>query len=66
MKAGVADVVCLPPDSVVQHIPFDYDKKAVFGVKVTAYLVTGFAIPFVAAYYQLYVARVSSGFELVE
>ncbi|KAI0773811.1 hypothetical protein C8Q74DRAFT_1368361 [Fomes fomentarius] len=36
-----------------KHIPFDYDKKAVFGVKVTAYLVTGFAIPFVAAYYQL-------------
>ncbi|KAI0723438.1 hypothetical protein C8Q76DRAFT_794378 [Earliella scabrosa] len=36
-----------------KHIPFDYDKKGTFGVKVVAYLVSGFAIPFVAAYYQL-------------
>ena len=36
----------------MQHIPFDYDNKAVFGAKVIAYLATGFAIPFVAAYYQ--------------
>ena len=36
----------------LQHIPFDYDNKAVFGAKVIAYLATGFAIPFVAAYYQ--------------
>ncbi|KAI0751318.1 hypothetical protein C8Q80DRAFT_1268575 [Daedaleopsis nitida] len=36
-----------------KHIPFDYDKKVVFGVKVAAYLIGGFSIPFVAAYYQL-------------
>lgn len=42
-----ADVV-----RAVQHIPFDYDNKPVFGAKVAAYLLTGFAIPFVAAYYQ--------------
>ena len=40
----------------MQHIPFDYEKKGTFGVKVVAYLVSGFAIPFVAAYYQLYVS----------
>ena len=44
-----------------QHIPFDYDKKAVFGVKVAAYLITGFAVPFVAAYYQLYVSIMRCG-----
>ncbi|KAI0721912.1 hypothetical protein C8T65DRAFT_629638 [Cerioporus squamosus] len=36
-----------------KHIPFDYNKKGIFGAKVAAYLVTGFAIPFVAAAYQL-------------
>ena len=36
----------------LQHIPFDYDNKPVFGAKVAVYLLTGFAIPFVAAYYQ--------------
>ena len=36
----------------LQHIPFDYDKKAIFGTKLVVYLATGFAIPFVAAYYQ--------------
>ena len=40
----------------MQHIPFDYNKKGIFGAKVAAYLVTGFALPFVAAYYQLYVS----------
>lgn len=39
----------------LQHIPFDYSKKGIFGAKVAAYLVTGFSVPFVAAYYQLYV-----------
>ncbi|KAI0649981.1 hypothetical protein C8Q79DRAFT_941801 [Trametes meyenii] len=36
-----------------KHIPFDYDKKGVFGAKVASYLIFGFSIPFVAAYYQL-------------
>ena len=40
----------------MQHIPFDYDNKPVFGAKVAAYLITGFAVPFVAAYYQLSVS----------
>ncbi|KAI0366396.1 hypothetical protein BV20DRAFT_1055687 [Pilatotrama ljubarskyi] len=36
-----------------KHIPFNYDKKGVFGLKVASYLIGGFSIPFVAAYYQL-------------
>ncbi|KAI0829410.1 hypothetical protein BC628DRAFT_1360408 [Trametes gibbosa] len=36
-----------------KHIPFDYDKKTTFGVKVVSYFVFGFSIPFVATYYQL-------------
>ncbi|KAI0637770.1 hypothetical protein C8Q77DRAFT_1153486 [Trametes polyzona] len=36
-----------------KHIPFNYDKKGVFGAKVATYLLTGFAVPFIAAYYQL-------------
>ncbi|KAH9853813.1 hypothetical protein C2E23DRAFT_884463 [Lenzites betulinus] len=36
-----------------KHIPFDYEKKATFGAKVASYLLFGFSIPFVAAYYQL-------------
>ncbi|RPD61965.1 hypothetical protein L227DRAFT_573838 [Lentinus tigrinus ALCF2SS1-6] len=43
------------PRPVYQHIPFDYEKKGLFGAKVAAYLISGFAVPFVAAYYQLYV-----------
>ena len=38
---------------VIQHIPFDYDKKVPFAIKTFLYLSTGFAIPFVASYYQL-------------
>jgi hypothetical protein len=41
---------------VIKHIPFDYDKKVPFAIKTFLYLSTGFAIPFVASYYQLYVA----------
>ncbi|KAI9001161.1 hypothetical protein BD414DRAFT_532938 [Trametes punicea] len=36
-----------------KHIPFSYDKKSTFGLKVASYLIGGFSIPFVAAYYQL-------------
>ena len=37
-------------------MPFDYEgSKAVFGVKVAVFLLTGFSIPGMAAYYQLYV-----------
>ena len=39
----------------VQHIPFDYEKKGTFGLKVASYLLAGFSIPFAAAYFQLYV-----------
>lgn len=37
---------------VYQHLPFD-GKKKTFGLKVAAYLIGGFAIPFGAATYQL-------------
>ncbi|KAF9651115.1 hypothetical protein BDM02DRAFT_3091869 [Thelephora ganbajun] len=36
-----------------KHIPFDYDRKVPFAIKTFLYLSTGFAIPFVASYYQL-------------
>ncbi|KAI0663007.1 hypothetical protein C8Q70DRAFT_955252 [Cubamyces menziesii] len=36
-----------------KHIPFNYDKKGVFGLKVASYLIFGFSIPFGAAWYQL-------------
>ena len=39
----------------MQHIPFDYEKKGAFGLKVASYLLAGFSIPFAAAYFQLYV-----------
>ncbi|KAI0758275.1 hypothetical protein BC629DRAFT_1598182 [Irpex lacteus] len=36
------------------HIPFDYFKsKPAFAVKLVSYLTVGFALPFVAAGYQL-------------
>ncbi|RXW25274.1 hypothetical protein EST38_g542 [Candolleomyces aberdarensis] len=37
------------------HLPFAWpgDKKLAFGTKVGAFLVVGFAIPFVASVYQL-------------
>lgn len=37
-------------------MPFNYEgSKAVFGVKVAVFLLTGFSIPGIAAYYQMYV-----------
>jgi len=37
-----------------KHIPFNYEgSKAVFGAKVAIFLLTGFSIPGVAAYYQI-------------
>lgn len=42
-----------------QHIPFNYEgSKAVFGVKVAVFLLSGFSIPFVASYYQMYVQNI--------
>lgn len=38
---------------VLQHIPFDYDKKVPFAIKTFLYLSAGFSIPFIASYYQL-------------
>ncbi|KAJ3544006.1 hypothetical protein NM688_g5793 [Phlebia brevispora] len=43
-----------------KHIPFEYSNKTTWATKLTVYLAGGFAIPFVAAYYQL---RKSSGSE---
>ncbi|PIL36733.1 hypothetical protein GSI_00422 [Ganoderma sinense ZZ0214-1] len=36
-----------------KHLPFAYEKKGLFGAKVATYMLFGFAIPFVATYYQL-------------
>ena len=37
-------------------MPFNYEgSKAVFGTKVAIFLLTGFSIPGLAAYYQMYV-----------
>ncbi|EKM59643.1 uncharacterized protein PHACADRAFT_205868 [Phanerochaete carnosa HHB-10118-sp] len=36
-----------------ESVPFSYKSKPVFAAKVVGYLVAGFSIPFVAAYYQL-------------
>ncbi|KAI0771476.1 hypothetical protein BD413DRAFT_475930 [Trametes elegans] len=36
-------------------VPFSYHNKGAFGLKVGSYLIAGFSLPFVAAYYQLYV-----------
>lgn len=40
-----------------QATPFkhEFNDRVSFAVKLTAFVVTGAAIPFVAAYYQLYV-----------
>ncbi|KAF8708330.1 Sjogren's syndrome/scleroderma autoantigen 1 (Autoantigen p27), partial [Rhizoctonia solani] len=35
------------------NTPFSYQNKAAFAFKVTAFLGTGFAIPFIATYYQV-------------
>jgi hypothetical protein len=37
-------------------MPFNYEgSKAAFGTKVAIFLLTGFSIPWIAAYYQMYV-----------
>ncbi|KAI0303227.1 hypothetical protein BC826DRAFT_984087 [Russula brevipes] len=37
-----------------KHIPFEYEgSKAAFGAKVFVFLLSGFSIPGVAAYYQM-------------
>ncbi|GJE84697.1 cytochrome c oxidase subunit VIIc [Phanerochaete sordida] len=36
-----------------QSVPFSYKNKTLFGAKVAGYLLTGFAIPFIASVYQL-------------
>ncbi|KZT74444.1 hypothetical protein DAEQUDRAFT_761298 [Daedalea quercina L-15889] len=40
--------------SSLQAVPFSFKSKRAFGMKITAYLLTGAAIPVVAAYYQLW------------
>lgn len=44
----------------MQHLPFKFpgERKFAFAVKLTLFLTTGFAIPFVAAAYQLYVRTI--------
>ncbi|CAL1702192.1 unnamed protein product [Somion occarium] len=41
-----------------KHLPFETKNRTAFGLKFVSYLLTGFSIPFIAAYYQL---RKSSG-----
>jgi Cytochrome c oxidase subunit VIIc len=44
------------PPTPFKHMPFNYEgSKAVFGAKVAVFLLTGFSVPMVASYYQLYV-----------
>ncbi|KAK7696649.1 hypothetical protein QCA50_001307 [Cerrena zonata] len=38
---------------VYKHLPFETKNKAGFGLKLASYLITGFSIPFVAAWYQM-------------
>lgn len=38
-----------------RQMPFDYRNRKTFAVKLVLFTSTGFAIPFIAAYYQLYV-----------
>ncbi|KAG8878957.1 hypothetical protein FRB97_002053 [Tulasnella sp. 331] len=40
--------------NTVYNMPFDYRNKKMFAVKMVAFLGTGFAIPFIAAYYQMH------------
>jgi len=41
-------------DNVVgENMPFKYDKKVAYGSKLTVFFISGFALPFVAAYYQM-------------
>ncbi|KAG8990233.1 hypothetical protein FRB94_011342 [Tulasnella sp. JGI-2019a] len=40
--------------NTVYNMPFDYRNKRTFAVKMVAFLGTGFAIPFIAAYYQMH------------
>jgi cytochrome c oxidase subunit 7c len=41
-----------------QHIPFNYEgSKAAFGAKVAVFLLSGFSVPFLASYYQMYVQK---------
>lgn len=47
-------------------MPFDYRKKGPFAVKMVLFLGTGFAIPFGAAYYQLYVNAALLATEMAE
>ncbi|KZT58797.1 hypothetical protein CALCODRAFT_516553 [Calocera cornea HHB12733] len=40
-------------NTVYNNMPFDYRNKTTFAIKLIAYLGTGFALPFIAAWYQL-------------
>jgi hypothetical protein len=44
----------------MQHLPFQFpgEKKFAFAVKLTLFLASGFAIPFAASAYQLYVPTI--------
>ncbi|KAK9896055.1 hypothetical protein P389DRAFT_74011 [Cystobasidium minutum MCA 4210] len=39
-------------NKVYQNMPFDYRNRRAFGVKLVAFLGTGFALPFVAVWFQ--------------
>ncbi|THH33722.1 hypothetical protein EUX98_g435 [Antrodiella citrinella] len=36
-----------------KFVPFNYDNKRTFALKVVSYMVIGFSVPFAAAAYQL-------------
>ncbi|KAG9045156.1 hypothetical protein FS837_006955 [Tulasnella sp. UAMH 9824] len=41
------------PENTVYNMPFDYRNPKTFAVKIVAYCGVGFAIPFIAAAYQM-------------
>ena len=41
------------PLTLLQHLPYTYDKKGAFGAKLTGFVTLGFGVPFLASEYQL-------------
>ncbi|KIM33448.1 hypothetical protein M408DRAFT_326162 [Serendipita vermifera MAFF 305830] len=48
-------------NTVYNNMPFDYRNKKTFALKVAAFFITGFSIPFIAAKYQLVKSGAGAG-----
>ncbi|KAG8905058.1 hypothetical protein FRB99_000747 [Tulasnella sp. 403] len=53
--AGFRNARGMHVENTVYNMPFDYRNRKTFAVKLVLFCGTGFAIPFVAAAYQLQV-----------